>query len=79
MKAATERKIIRWIHILLSVPLLGYVYGPLGQNAGAAWAIRWLYLPIVVLTGLWLWKGHWLKKLLRRPNGQVNARIKNNT
>ncbi|GAB3541038.1 hypothetical protein [Spirosoma fluminis] len=28
MKAATERKLIRWFPILASIPILGYIYGP---------------------------------------------------
>jgi len=25
---ATERSILRWIHIIFSFPILGYIYGP---------------------------------------------------
>jgi len=28
VKASTERKIIRWIHIIASIPIIGYIYGP---------------------------------------------------
>jgi thiosulfate reductase cytochrome b subunit len=65
MKAATERKIIRWLHIILSIPILGYIYGPVATNPPAANAVRWVILPVVILSGLWMWKGHLLKKKLR--------------
>jgi hypothetical protein len=65
MKAATERKIIRWMHILLSIPILGFIYGPVSTIPAAAAAVRFVILPVVVLSGLWLWKGHWVRKRIR--------------
>ena len=32
MNAARERNVIRTLHLLLSVPILGYVYGPVAQD-----------------------------------------------
>ena len=62
MKAVTERRIIRWTHILLSIPIIGYIYGPVAQIPEAALAVRLIFLPIIVLSGLWLWKSHVVKK-----------------
>jgi hypothetical protein len=62
MTAALERKVIRWIHILLSIPVVGYIYGPVAQIPNAAAAVKWIFFPIIVLSGFWLWKGHWFKK-----------------
>ncbi len=62
MKASTERSIIRWLHILLSIPIIGYIYGPVSEIPEAAIAVRWVFFPIVIISGLWMWKGHWLKK-----------------
>jgi hypothetical protein len=28
MKEATKRSIFRWIHIVFSIPILGYIYSP---------------------------------------------------
>ncbi|NLR82330.1 hypothetical protein [Chitinophaga eiseniae] len=66
MKASVERKIIRWLHIILSIPILGYIYGPVASNPPAANAVRWVFLPVVALSGFWMWKGHWLRKKLSR-------------
>lgn len=66
MKAATERKIIRWAHILLSIPVIGYIYGPVAQIERAAHAVQFIFFPIIVLSGFWLWKGHLLRKAFRR-------------
>ncbi len=66
MKAATERKIIRWLHIITSIPLVGYIYGPLKESANGVFALKWIMFPLVVLSGLWMWKGHLLKKRWRK-------------
>jgi len=66
MKAATERKIIRWTHILLSIPVIGYIYGPVAQIPEASMMVRFVFFPIIVLSGFYLWKGHLLKKWWRK-------------
>jgi hypothetical protein len=65
MKASTERKIIRWIHILLSIPVIGYIYGPVAQIPEAATMVRVFFFPVIVLSGFYLWKAHLLKKWWR--------------
>lgn len=65
MKASTERKIIRWVHILLSIQIIGFIYGPVAKIPAAAAAIRYIFFPIIVLSGFYLWKGHLLKKWLK--------------
>ena len=64
MKAATERMLIRWFHIIASIPILGYIYGPVAQLPEAALMVKAVILPLVILSGFWLWKGHWVKKLV---------------
>ena len=66
MKASTERQLIRWLHLLISIPVIGYIYGPVASLPEAAAAVRWVFFPTLVLSGLWLWKGYWVKNLLRR-------------
>lgn len=76
MKASTERKIIRWLHILISIPIVGYVYGPVSQIPEAVFAVRYLFFPILVLSGLWLWKGYVLKNLIRKSNWLQSLLVK---
>ncbi len=66
MKASTERKIIRWLHIVLSIPILVYIYGPLATMPRQAMVVKWIIFPLLVVSGLWLWKGHLLRKRLNR-------------
>ena len=66
MRASTQRNIVRWLHILISIPIAGYIYGPVAGIPRAAFAVRWVIVPVVVLSGLWMWKGHLVKKTFLR-------------
>ncbi|MDO3640594.1 hypothetical protein [Mucilaginibacter sp. L3T2-6] len=66
MKSSTERIVIRWLHILLSIPVIGYIYGPVAKLHYASLAVKWVFFPIIVISGLWLWKGHRVKKCFNR-------------
>jgi hypothetical protein len=66
MRAATERKIVRWLHIIASIPIVGFIYGPVKNIPYAVHAIQWVLFPLIVLSGLWLWKGHLVKKWVKR-------------
>jgi hypothetical protein len=62
MKASTERKIMRWVHIVLGIPIVGYLYGPVFTLPVGTLIVRWIVFPLLVLSGLWLWKGHLVRK-----------------
>lgn len=68
MNAATERKIIRWFHILGSIPIVGFIYGPVSTIPPAVFFIKFFLFPLIVLSGLWLWKGHTIKRLVKGYN-----------
>jgi len=55
---ATQRVIVRWIHLVFSLPILGYIYSPFEEIPNYAPAVRFFFLPVMVLSGLWMWKGH---------------------
>jgi hypothetical protein len=69
--AARERKIIRLLHLLLSIPILGFLYGPVASIPPAARFTRWIAMPLVILSGLWMWLKPKIIKYLRqsRTNG----------
>jgi hypothetical protein len=62
MNAATIRVVYPWLHLILSVPIIGYIYGPVADIPPAAFATRFVFVPLVVLSGLWMWKGPAIKK-----------------
>jgi hypothetical protein len=66
MKASTERKIIRWVHIILGIPIIGYLYGPISTFPVPTMIVRWIIFPLLVLSGLWLWKGYLVRKRFKR-------------
>jgi hypothetical protein len=66
MKEATKRLIFRWIHIVFSIPILGYIYSPFEEIPKYADKVRFVFVPILVLSGLWMWKGHVLRRLIAK-------------
>lgn len=62
------RWIFRWIHIVLSIPILGYIYSPFDKLPSYAPQTRYVFVPLMVFSGLWMWKGHAVRRLfLKRP------------
>jgi len=71
MSNATKRAIFRWIHIVFAIPIIGYIYSPFEQLPNYAPVVRFVAVPLIVLTGLWMWKGHLLRRLFsKRPAQQ---------
>jgi thiosulfate reductase cytochrome b subunit len=68
MKETTKRSIIRWVHIVLAIPIVGYIYSPFDQIPNYAAVTRYFYVPILVLSGLWMWKGHVVRRLILRKS-----------
>jgi hypothetical protein len=66
MKDSTQRSIVRWLHIALSIPIAGYIYSPFENIPDYAPATRYVFFPTLVLLGLWMWKGHVVRRLLSR-------------
>jgi thiosulfate reductase cytochrome b subunit len=64
MKDVTMRSIFRWIHIVCSIPIIGYIYSPFDVIPDYAPATRFVFLPVMLLSGLWMWKGHVVRRLL---------------
>jgi hypothetical protein len=66
MKSSVERKILRWVHIILSIPIVSYLYEPVTDQPNAAFATtKFVFVPIVILSGLWMWKGQVVRKWLQ--------------
>ena len=66
MSNATQRTICRWIHIVMSIPIIGYIYSPFDQIPNYAVPTRYVFFPILVLSGLWMWKGPVVMRLVSR-------------
>jgi hypothetical protein len=74
MNQNIKRSILRWIHLVLSIPIIGYVYSPFENIPQYAAPTRYVFLPLLVLSGLWMWKGPAVRRLLsKRPVPQEAA------
>ena len=66
MKEATKRSIVRWMHIVFSIPILGYIYSPFEVLPTCAPRVRFVVVPVMLLSGFWMWKGHVLRLLISK-------------
>jgi hypothetical protein len=73
MKEATKRSIFRWIHIVFSIPILGYIYSPFQELPKYADRVRFVVVPVMLLSGLWMWKGHILRRLILKRLAKQGA------
>ena len=76
MKEATKRSIFRWIHIVFGIPILGYIYDSPSDTHNYATSVRYVFLPVLLLSGLWMWKGHLVRRLLSKRPAKQDAAAK---
>jgi thiosulfate reductase cytochrome b subunit len=62
----TARSIFRSFHLILAIPIVGYVYSPFDKLPQYAFLTRYVFLPLIVISGLWMWKGHIFRSLLSK-------------
>jgi hypothetical protein len=66
MGTVTKRWIPRLIHLIFSIPIAGYVYSPFKELPNYAPVVRYVAIPGLVLTGLWMWKGYLVRRLISK-------------
>ncbi len=64
MSQGTMRSIFRWVHLVFSIPIFGYIYSPFEEIPKYAHTVRFIVVPILVMSGLWMWKGHVVRRLI---------------
>ena len=57
MNNATKRSILRWIHLIFAIPIIGYVYSPLEELPNYAPVVRFVSIPVLILSGFWMYAG----------------------
>ena len=57
MTSATKRAVLRCIHLILSIPILGYIYSPPSEAQQYASAVRFVFVPVLILSGFWMYAG----------------------
>ena len=73
ISASTQRIIVRWIHLVLAIPIIGYIYSPFEQLPDYAPVVRFIAFPVILVTGLWMWKGHLVRRLISKGSSQPGA------
>ena len=54
---ATKRSILRWIHLIFAIPILGYIYSPFAELPNYAPVARFVFVPVIILSGYWMYAG----------------------
>jgi hypothetical protein len=72
---AFSRTIFRWIHLVLSIPILGYIYSPFDKIPQYAIPTRFVFVPGMILSGLWMWKGHIVRRLISKRSAGAKGAV----
>ena len=54
---ATTRSILRWVHLVLAIPILGYIYSPFEEIPQYASITRFVFVPIIIFAGYCMYAG----------------------
>lgn len=73
MPLPRARTVFRWIHLVFAIPILGYIYSPFDQIPNYAPAVRFVFVPVLALSGLWMWKGHLLRRLASKKSAAAGG------
>ena len=57
MNNATKRSILRWVHLIFAIPIIGYVYSPFAELPNYAPVARFVSIPVLILSGFWMYAG----------------------
>jgi hypothetical protein len=57
MNKAKIRIIVRWIHLVFTIPILGYIYSPVAEIESYGPPTRYIFVPVLMLSGYWMYAG----------------------
>jgi hypothetical protein len=66
MSPGAKRSIVRWIHIVFGIPIIGYIYSPFEEIPKYAHVTRTVFVPALLVSGFWLWQGHRVRRLVAK-------------
>ena len=68
------RAVFRWIHIIFAHSDTRLYLSPFEKLPDYAPKTRFVFVPVMVLSGLWMWKGHVVRRLIsKRSAGGTSA------
>jgi hypothetical protein len=57
MKASIKRTILRIVHLVSVIPVLGYVYQPVAEAEQYQRFTQLVFIPVAILAGYWMYMG----------------------
>src|SRR6476661_4777572 len=57
MKASTKRLILRCVHLVAVIPVLGYIYQPVAEAEQYQRFTQLVFIPVAILAGYWMYMG----------------------
>ena len=54
---AAQRTILRCFHLIVSIPILGYIYGAPAEMQQYVGGVRYIFVPVIMLSGYWMYTG----------------------
>jgi thiosulfate reductase cytochrome b subunit len=64
MTAAQQRRVQRVVHLIAALVLVGYLYAPLAAQLEDA--VRFIVVPLLVVTGIAMWQAPRIRRLRKR-------------
>jgi hypothetical protein len=74
MNQARVRTVLRWGHIAEGMFLVAYVYSGSHSNAVLTDIARFVVIPLIVVSGLWLWQQGRIVRWMRSTPSQNERR-----
>jgi hypothetical protein len=57
MRLLNKRSLLRGVHLIVGIPVLGYIYGPASEVQQYVVGVRFLFVPLLILSGYWMYAG----------------------
>lgn len=57
ISSSAKRSILRWIHLISVIPILGLIYQPTSEVQQYFGAGRFIFVPMLMLSGYWMYAG----------------------
>jgi hypothetical protein len=57
MNSAIKRSVLRWIHLVFTIPILGYIYQPASEVEQYAGGVRYIFVPVLMFSGYCMYAG----------------------
>ncbi len=73
MNTRVKRNILRVLHLLSAVVIGTYIYSPWRQLEWFTLLNQFFIVPLLTISGLWMWKGHKIKHLFSGHNKLSNT------